>query len=37
MMGYVVGGSEGNGFIEGEKFEDPNNSNLVKEVSIKVE
>ena len=36
MMGYVVGVSEGNGFAEGEKFEDPNNRNLVKEVSIEV-
>ena len=36
MMGYVVGTNEGRGLSEKENFEDPNRTNLVKEVSIKV-
>ena len=35
-MGYVVGTNEGRGLCEKENFEDPNRTNLVKEVSIKV-
>lgn len=36
MMGYVVGTNEGRSLSEKENFEDPNRTNLVKEVSIKV-